>query len=173
MTNRIDRLAADGLVERLPDPNDRRGVHVRLTPRGKTVVDAALADLLERERELLAGLTERQRATLATLLRTLVTPFDNDEWVRFDARKLGAYDFTGTSYEATAIYESQSRAAIPDDLQRALDAHPAARAFFATLDSANRYAILYRLQDAKRPGTRARRLAQYVAMLEEGKKLHP
>ncbi|HEY7059870.1 MAG TPA: YdeI/OmpD-associated family protein [Chloroflexota bacterium] len=72
-----------------------------------------------------------------------------------------------------AAYESQSRAAIPDDLQRALDAHPGARAFFETLDSANRYAILYRLQDAKRPETRARRLAQYVAMLDENKTLHP
>ena len=72
-----------------------------------------------------------------------------------------------------AAYESQSRATVPDDLQRALDAHPAAQAFFATLDSANRYAILYRLHDAKRPETRARRLDQYISMLEAGKKLHP
>jgi uncharacterized protein YdeI (YjbR/CyaY-like superfamily) len=72
-----------------------------------------------------------------------------------------------------AAYESQSRATVPDDLQRALEAHPAAQAFFATLDSANRYAILYRLHDAKRPETRARRLDQFIAMLAEGKKLHP
>jgi uncharacterized protein YdeI (YjbR/CyaY-like superfamily) len=72
-----------------------------------------------------------------------------------------------------AAYESQRSATVPDDLQRELDGNPAARAFFATLDSANRYAILYRLQDAKKPETRARRLAQYVAMLNEGKKLHP
>jgi uncharacterized protein YdeI (YjbR/CyaY-like superfamily) len=72
-----------------------------------------------------------------------------------------------------AAYESQSSAAVPDDLQRELVRNPAAQAFFATLDSANRYAILYRLQDAKKPETRARRLAQYVAMLNEGKKLHP
>ncbi|HLH23071.1 MAG TPA: YdeI/OmpD-associated family protein [Chloroflexota bacterium] len=72
-----------------------------------------------------------------------------------------------------AAYESQSRATVPDDLQQALDANPAAQAFFATLDSANRYAILYRLQDAKRPETRARRLAQFVAMLAAGQKLHP
>ncbi len=70
-------------------------------------------------------------------------------------------------------YEPQRTATIPDDLQRELDKNPAARAFFATLDSANRYAILYRLQDAKKPETRARRLAQYVIMLNEGKKLHP
>ena len=55
MTNRIDRLESRGLVQRRPDPADRRGVHVRLTPQGEQRGDAALADLLERERELLAG----------------------------------------------------------------------------------------------------------------------
>jgi len=72
-----------------------------------------------------------------------------------------------------AAYEAQSAATVPADLQRALDEHPAAQAFFATLDSRNRYAILYRLQDARKPETRARRIAQYVAMLDEQKKLYP
>lgn len=72
-----------------------------------------------------------------------------------------------------AAYESQSRATVPADLQRELEANPAAKDFFATLDSANRYAILYRLEDAKMPETRARRLEQFVAMLSEGRKLHP
>lgn len=72
-----------------------------------------------------------------------------------------------------AAYESQSTATVPDDLQRALDENPAARAFFATLDSANRYAILYRIHDAKKPDTRARRIEKFVVMLNEGKKLHP
>jgi uncharacterized protein YdeI (YjbR/CyaY-like superfamily) len=71
-----------------------------------------------------------------------------------------------------AAYEGQSRATIPEDLQRELDRNPEAKAFFATLDSANRYAILYRIQDAKRPETRARRIEQYVAMLAEHRKLH-
>jgi len=71
-----------------------------------------------------------------------------------------------------AAYESQSAATIPEDLQRALDCNPVARAFFATLRGANRYAILYRIQDAKRPETRQRRIEQYVAMLSEGKTLH-
>src|SRR5690242_6049748 len=52
MTNRVDRLVARGLVTRLPDPNDRRGVLVRLTPEGRNTVDGALAGLLEREQEL-------------------------------------------------------------------------------------------------------------------------
>jgi uncharacterized protein YdeI (YjbR/CyaY-like superfamily) len=72
-----------------------------------------------------------------------------------------------------AAYEGQRTATVPDDLQRELDGNPKAKAFFATLDSANRYAILYRLQDAKKPETRARRLAKYVAMLSEREKLHP
>jgi uncharacterized protein YdeI (YjbR/CyaY-like superfamily) len=71
-----------------------------------------------------------------------------------------------------AAYEGQSRATIPEDLQRELDRNPEAKAFFETLDSANRYAILYRIQDAKRPETRARRIEQYVAMLAEHRKLH-
>jgi uncharacterized protein YdeI (YjbR/CyaY-like superfamily) len=70
-------------------------------------------------------------------------------------------------------YESQSRIAVPEDLARALAANERARAFFATLDSANRYAILYRISAAKRPETRAKRIDTYVAMLSEHKKIHP
>lgn len=76
MTNRIDRLAAVGLVRREPDPRDRRGVLVTLTERGQEVVDAALTDLLNREQALLTGLGENQRLQLADMLRTLLAPFD-------------------------------------------------------------------------------------------------
>jgi uncharacterized protein YdeI (YjbR/CyaY-like superfamily) len=72
-----------------------------------------------------------------------------------------------------AAYEGQRSITVPDDLQAELDARPQAQAFFDGLSSQNRYAILYRLQDAKRPETRARRLAQFVAMLEAGETLHP
>jgi uncharacterized protein YdeI (YjbR/CyaY-like superfamily) len=72
-----------------------------------------------------------------------------------------------------AAYDSHRTATVPDDLRAALDASPRAAAFFAGLDSANRYAVLYRVQEAKRPETRARRIAKYVAMLEAGEKLHP
>jgi len=70
-------------------------------------------------------------------------------------------------------YASQRTATVPDDLQRELDARPAAAAAFATLSSQNRYAILYRLEQARKPETRARRLAEYVRMLEAGETLHP
>jgi DNA-binding MarR family transcriptional regulator len=79
MTNRIDRLAAAGLVRREPDPRDRRGVLVTLSERGRAVVDAAFTDLLDREQALLAALGEDQRQLLADLLRTLLAPFDADD----------------------------------------------------------------------------------------------
>jgi uncharacterized protein YdeI (YjbR/CyaY-like superfamily) len=72
-----------------------------------------------------------------------------------------------------AAYEGQKRSTIPADLQHELDARPQAKAFFATLSSQNRYSITYRLQDAKRPETRARRLAKFVAMLEAQETIHP
>jgi uncharacterized protein YdeI (YjbR/CyaY-like superfamily) len=71
-----------------------------------------------------------------------------------------------------AAYEGSRTAKVPDDLQAELDASPEAAAFFADLDSANRYAIIWRLGEAKKPETRARRLAKFVAMLENGEKLH-
>ena len=75
MTNRVDRLAGRGFVERYPDPGDRRGVIVRLTPEGKTAVDGAFEALLEAERTLLADLPAREQKRLAGLLRTLLAPF--------------------------------------------------------------------------------------------------
>jgi uncharacterized protein YdeI (YjbR/CyaY-like superfamily) len=71
-----------------------------------------------------------------------------------------------------AAYEGQRTAKVPPDLQRELDANPAAAEFFASLDSANRYAIVYRLDDAKKPETRERRLKKFVGMLERGEKIH-
>ena len=73
----------------------------------------------------------------------------------------------------TSAYDPQSKAKVPPDLRAALTANPRAAEFFKTLNGGNRYGILFRLQDAKRPETRARRLAQMVAMLERGEKLHP
>ncbi|HVO54510.1 MAG TPA: YdeI/OmpD-associated family protein [Solirubrobacterales bacterium] len=71
-----------------------------------------------------------------------------------------------------AAYEGQRTAAVPPDLQRELDARPAAAEFFAGLDGANRYAIVYRLNDAKKPETRERRLRKFVSMLERGERIH-
>jgi uncharacterized protein YdeI (YjbR/CyaY-like superfamily) len=72
---------------------------------------------------------------------------------------------------ATA-YAPASSAKVPADLQDALNANPRAAKFFATLKGANRYAILYRIGSVKRPETRARKIAEYVAMLERGETIH-
>lgn len=70
-------------------------------------------------------------------------------------------------------YDGSRTSTVPDDLAQALDRDPRARAFFATLDAANRYAILYRVTTAKRPDTRAKRIATFVAMCAAHRPLHP
>lgn len=77
MTNRIDRLAKRGLVERKPSPDDRRGVHVRLTPQGQERVDTAIKELLDIEHRVLAVLPDASQPELANLLRSLTQQFEN------------------------------------------------------------------------------------------------
>lgn len=79
------------------------------------------------------------------------------------AKKNGRWD---------AAYDSPATATVPDDLETALKANPAARQFFESLESANRYAILWRLQTVKRPETRTRKIAAFVEMLERREKFH-
>jgi len=70
-------------------------------------------------------------------------------------------------------YDSPGSATVPDDLQTALEEHPEAKAFFEQLKSANRFAILYRIQTAVKPETRARRIEKFVAMLGRGETIYP
>ncbi|MBD8880212.1 YdeI/OmpD-associated family protein [Rhodanobacter sp. 7MK24] len=72
-----------------------------------------------------------------------------------------------------AAYSSASTSIVPDDLQQALEANKKAKAFFATLDSQNRYAILFRIQNVKKAETRAKKIAGFIEMLANGKKIHP
>jgi uncharacterized protein YdeI (YjbR/CyaY-like superfamily) len=81
-----------------------------------------------------------------------------------NAKKGGRWD---------TAYDSPSAATVPGDLQVALDASPRAAAFFKTLDRANRYAILWRIQTVKKAETRARKIEQFVEMLEKKEKIHP
>lgn len=76
MTNRIDRLETKGLVERMPDPHDGRGVLVKLTAAGKKAVDLALTDLLQREQILLNTISAGQQESLVKVLRDIVMPLD-------------------------------------------------------------------------------------------------
>jgi uncharacterized protein YdeI (YjbR/CyaY-like superfamily) len=80
------------------------------------------------------------------------------------AKKNGRWD---------AAYSSASKATIPHDLQEALDANKKAKEFFATLNSQNRYAVLFRIQAAKRRETRAKKIDQFVEMLSKGEKIYP
>jgi uncharacterized protein YdeI (YjbR/CyaY-like superfamily) len=80
------------------------------------------------------------------------------------ARQTGRWD---------AAYDPASTATVPEDLQAALDASERADAFFKTLSGANRYALLFRIQTAKKPETRARRIQEFIDMLERGEKLYP
>jgi DNA-binding MarR family transcriptional regulator len=70
-TKRLDRLERAGLVERAPDPNDRRGVTIRLTPAGVELIDRVTDAHLANERDLIASLSEPERSRLADLLRKL------------------------------------------------------------------------------------------------------
>jgi uncharacterized protein YdeI (YjbR/CyaY-like superfamily) len=72
-----------------------------------------------------------------------------------------------------AAYPGQRTATVPEDLERELAAHPRAKAFFGTLDAGNRFVILHRIREARKPETRARRIDRFVAMLEAGEKPSP
>ena len=85
----------------------------------------------------------------------------------------GAVDKAMADGRWAAAYAPQSKATVPPDLQAALEANPAAATAWATWNSTNRYAVLYRVHNAKRPETRARRIAQFVDMLIRDEKLYP
>ena len=91
---------------------------------------------------------------------------------RMQSAGLEAVERAKASGQWDSAYDSHRTAGVPDDLQRALDANPGAKAFFATLNSANRYAILFRIQTAKRAETRAKKIEQFVGMLERHEVIH-
>ena len=101
----------------------------------------------------------------ATVLRLLAEG-------RLEAAGLRQMEAARSDGRWDAAYDSPRNIQVPDDLAAELRKRPAARRFFEQLDSRNRYAILYRLSDAKKPETRQRRLEQFVRLLEAGKTLH-
>lgn len=86
---------------------------------------------------------------------------------------LSAVDSAKQDGRWDAAYDSQRNATVPTDFQAALEQNPKAKAFFATLKSGNRYAILFRLQTAKKTETRGKRIRQFIEMLERGETIHP
>jgi uncharacterized protein YdeI (YjbR/CyaY-like superfamily) len=142
----IEVALCHGWIDGQLNPYDERFWLIRFTPR------SAKSHWSQINRTTATRLTAEGRVSAAGLVQI--------EAAQRDGRWDGAY-------------AQQSKAEVPPDLQAALDAIPAAKAFFATLRGANRYAVLYRIQDAKTPATRQARIEKFVDMLARGEVLHP
>jgi uncharacterized protein YdeI (YjbR/CyaY-like superfamily) len=163
-----------------------RGVWAKLAKKATGIPSATHSELLDVA--LCYGWIDGQRTTYdASFFLQKVTPrTPRSKWSKINRDKVAKLERQGRMQPAglAAIerakrvgtweqaYDPQSSAAVPEDLRAALDAHPEAAAFFDSLNSRNRYAVLYRVHDAKRPETRARRIAQLVEMLSKGEKLY-
>jgi len=168
------------------EPRNSAGVWLKLAKRSARTASVSKAEAIDAA--LCHGWIDGQ-----------FNPFDDDWWlIRFTPRKprskwsaknrqragelaaagriapagLAEIEAAKADGRWDAAYASQGKAAVPDDLAAALDAAPAARAFFDTLTGANRYAILYRIHDAKKPETRTARIAKFVAMRARGETPH-
>ena len=162
------------------------GVWVKIAKKGSGIPTVAYPEVLDTA--LCFGWIDGQRKTLDDryFLQRFTPRRARSRWSQINRDKVAALTKAGRMRPAglaeverakadgrwDAAYASVRTMEVPDDLQRELDARPDAAAFFATLNSQNRYSILYRLHDAKRPETRARRLAKFVAMLEAGETIY-
>ncbi len=163
------------------------GIWVKIAKKGSGIDSVRYPEVLDLS--LCFGWIDGQRQALdeTHFLQKFTPRRSRSRWSKINREKAEALIATGSMRPAglaqveaaksdgrwEAAYEGQASAEVPEDLQTALDASAGAAKFFAGLDGQNRYAILYRLQDAKRPETRERRLAKFVAMLEREEKLHP
>jgi uncharacterized protein YdeI (YjbR/CyaY-like superfamily) len=166
---------------------EARGVWLRIAKAGAGVPSVSYAEALDVA--LCHGWIDGQKAPYddAWWLQRFTRRGPRSKWSRINRDKATALIAAGRMTPAgqrevdaarqdgrwDAAYDSARTSTVPDDLQAALDAEPRARDFFATLDGANRYAVLYRVQTAAKPETRARRIARLVAMLAEGRTIHP
>ncbi len=163
------------------------GLWLKIAKKGSGVVSVSYADALEEA--LCYGWIDGQKGKLDDLywLQRFTPRRPRSKWSKTNRTKATELVERGKMKPAglreierakadgrwDAAYDAQSTATVPGDLHRELEANPRAKEFFSTLDSINRYAILYRIKDAKRPETRARRIAKFVAMLNEHEKIHP
>jgi uncharacterized protein YdeI (YjbR/CyaY-like superfamily) len=162
------------------------GVWVKIAKKGSGIPTVAYPEVLDTA--LCFGWIDGQRKALDDryFLQRFTPRRARSRWSQVNRNKVAALTKAGRMRPAglaeverakadgrwDAAYAGVRTMEVPDDLQRELDARPDAAAFFATLNSQNRYSILYRLHDAKRPETRARRLAKFVAMLEAGETIY-
>jgi uncharacterized protein YdeI (YjbR/CyaY-like superfamily) len=179
-----DRAALEAWLEK--EGRQSPGLWLRLARQGSArasvtkaeAIDAALCfgwidgqlDKYDEESWLIRFTPRRPRGKWSARNRTRALELIAEGRVR--PQGLAEIDAARADGRWDAAYAPQSEAGIPADLQAALDADPKAAAFFATLRGANRYAVLYRIGDAKRPETRAARIEKFVAMLARGETLH-
>jgi len=162
------------------------GVWLRFAKKGSGAVSVVYAEALDVA--LCYGWIDSQVARYDErfYLQKFTPRRSRSKWSRINRDKIGELTKQGRMRPAgleqvelakadgrwDAAYASPANAEVPDDLREALDASPKAAGFFATLSQANRYAIIYRLEDAKKAETRARRLETFVGMLERGETFH-
>jgi uncharacterized protein YdeI (YjbR/CyaY-like superfamily) len=163
-----------------------RGIWLEICKKGSDAVSVSYADAIELG--LCHGWIDGQKRALDddVWLQRFTPRTAKSRWSRINRDKatelieagrmapagLAAVEQARADGRWGRAYEGARTISVPDDLQRALDADPAAAAFFSTLDAGNRYAILYRIGDAKKPETRARRIERFVGMLARGEKIH-
>ena len=166
---------------------ETRGVWLKIAKKGADTPTVSYADALESA--LCYGWIDGQKAALddSFWLQKFTPRQSRSIWSRVNREKALELLAAGRMRPAgqrqieqaqadgrwEAAYESQRAIAVPPDLQSALDSNPEAAQFFSTLDSANRYAILWRIHQAKKPDTRAARIQKFIGMLSRHEKLHP
>ena len=164
-----------------------RGIWLRLAKKASGTVSITYAEAIDVA--LAWGWIDgqKQRGDEASWLQKYTPRGAKSVWSKINREKALALIEAGTMQPAglaeverakgdgrwDMAYDSPSQATVPDDLQAALAKNARAAAFFATLDARNRYAVLWRVQTAKKAETRARRIADLVAMLARGEKVHP
>ncbi|MGH8866912.1 MAG: YdeI/OmpD-associated family protein [Actinomycetes bacterium] len=179
--------SADDLESWLDAHQVDRGVWVKMAKRGSGLDSVTLSDALDVA--LCFGWIDGQRVSYddTHFLQRYTPRRPRSRWSQINVGRVEALRAAGRMRPAglaevekakadgrwDAAYASPSTITVPDDLRAALDAEPAAAETFATLDSTNRYAVLYRVEGAKRPETRARRIATFVEMLARGETPHP
>ena len=163
------------------------GVWLRLAKKSAALVSLSYAEALDAA--LCYGWIDGQKRShdADSWLQKFTPRGAKSVWSRVNVGKVEALEASGRMREAARAaeeaarrdgrwaraYDSPARAEVPADFRAALAADPGAEQFFATLSRANRYALLYRVQTAVRPETRARRIAEFVAMLARRETIHP
>jgi uncharacterized protein YdeI (YjbR/CyaY-like superfamily) len=162
------------------------GIWLRLAKKGARIASVSYAEALEAA--LCYGWIDSQKKRFDddTFMQRFTPRGPRSIWSRVNRDKVEALAEAGLMQPAglrameaakqdgrwDAAYEGSRTITVPEDFQAALDANPKARAFFATLDRTNRYAVLFRIQTATRPATRAARIATITQMLERGETFH-